>query len=966
MKSFRPAVFSLLCFLCLFVATLPRAAGLDELKVKREALFEFAQKPRVTRSGDRVEISFESKGACDVTLAIEDGQGLIVRHLCSGVLGPNAPEPLQKNSLRQCVVWDGKDDRGRYVEHKETLSVRVSLGLAPRLERSLLWSPQKRGWSPPPLICASEEGVFVFEGMGADHLRLFDHAGNYVRTVYPFPADRIGAVLGLGWRTFAPDGAKLPEKLGKYEDTLLPSGDNARGRLDNRGKPPNYGLSGRAASALAVGKGRVALAHYGLSRLATDGSSGGVSLKGPDVVVPQIYGTGDRPRTMDVMPKSAAFSPDGKWLYLAGYTWDRILDDAWHQHWHCMHGVYRVAYDGQTPPELFAGSAKVQEFGSDSTRFKCATSVACDPQGRVYVADYMNDRVQVFTPEGKFLKTIPVYKPAWVFVHQRTNEIYVFSWLLVNQFLIENSDPNTVKPTLTRFGPVENPVKLASVPLPLHVGERPSGGRGAALGHHARVALDSWSDPPIIWLAPAHGSAGIQMAVVQDHEIKRALATQGWEQMGIRLLTEKNGALELKRDFGKEAREHMAKLSPASFSRQRLYVNPKTRLLYAADEVDFTKYISLLQEIDPETGKSRVIQLPYPCEDFAFGLDGLLYLRTKTLVGRFDPATWREVPWDYGEELDLPASSGEGKYRLLSALPLHSATSWHHGGMGVSPLGHLVVACTSSTKNLEIRTDEKGAQSAGKPYVPRLYPGRFLWYKTAILHIWDKHGKMLYEDAVPGLNNLNGVFLDKDDDLYVLNAAVRLDAQGQPACDRTSEVLVKFPPKGARIISSSSHVPLPLLEAERPKRAPPWSAFWPEGAQWMYGGVGFEGMNVKDGLCSCSNSRFALDYFARSFAPELGRCGIAVLDKNGNLILRVGQYGNADDGLPLVKDGGPPNPRSIGGDEVSLFYAPYVATHTDRRLFISDPGNARIVSVKLGYHAEERVLLKDVPNAAAK
>lgn len=33
------------------------------------------------------------------------------------------------------------------------------------------------------------------------------------------------------------------------------------------------------------------------------------------------------------------------------------------------------------------------------------------------------------------------------------------------------------------------------------------------------------------------------------------------------------------------------------------------------------------------------------------------------------------------------------------------------------------------------------------------------------------------------------------------------------------------------------------------------------------------------------------------------------------------------------------------------------ATDTDRRLFIADPGNQRIASVKLGYHAEEKVAL---------
>jgi len=51
---------------------------------------------------------------------------------------------------------------------------------------------------------------------------------------------------------------------------------------------------------------------------------------------------------------------------------------------------------------------------------------------------------------------------------------------------------------------------------------------------------------------------------------------------------------------------------------------------------------------------------------------------------------------------------------------------------------------------------------------------------------------------------------------------------------------------------------------------------------------------------------------------------------------------------------------------VGLFHACYLATHTDRRLFIADAGNARILSVKLGYHATEKVELKDVPDRAAE
>jgi hypothetical protein len=44
---------------------------------------------------------------------------------------------------------------------------------------------------------------------------------------------------------------------------------------------------------------------------------------------------------------------------------------------------------------------------------------------------------------------------------------------------------------------------------------------------------------------------------------------------------------------------------------------------------------------------------------------------------------------------------------------------------------------------------------------------------------------------------------------------------------------------------------------------------------------------------------------------------------------------------------------------VGLVHPAHVATHSDRRLFIADPGNGRIVSVELNYHASERVNLSD-------
>ena len=205
------------------------SADIDEFKVKRQEVFEFTEKPAITRNGDKVTIRFASKAFCDVTVAIEDAGGTIVRHLASGVLGPNAPVPFQMDSLKQMLVWDGKDDRGEYVRPGDGggLAVRVSLGLRPKFERTMFWSPQKRVGVYYPVMRAAAEGVYVAEGDGVDHIRLFDHQGNYLRTICPFPADKINKVEGIELHAFVQDGQRLPLKHGYHQATLLTCGTNA-------------------------------------------------------------------------------------------------------------------------------------------------------------------------------------------------------------------------------------------------------------------------------------------------------------------------------------------------------------------------------------------------------------------------------------------------------------------------------------------------------------------------------------------------------------------------------------------------------------------------------------------------------------------------------------------------------------------------------------------------------------------
>jgi hypothetical protein len=240
----------------------------------------------------------------------------------------------------------------------------------------------------------------------------------------------------------------------------------------------------------------------------------------------------------------------------------------------------------------------------------------------------------------------------------------------------------------------------------------------------------------------------------------------------------------------------------------------------------------------------------------------------------------------------------------------------------------------------------------GKPYTPRVYPGRMFSSTGCCIHVWDKHGKLLHEDAVPGMPQTDGVAMDREGNIYVMATPTRV-VDGTKYFDEMSETLLKFRPGAGKFLSSSSRAPVPLTE--KPERPPmlhngKMDSTWVEGAQWLYGGVGFAGFNPSraGGGCACWFSRFTLDLFARSIAPEPTHFSVAILDSNGNLITRVGRYGNVD-------SAGLGSQVPLDGNGVGLMHACYVGTHTDRRLFISDVGNGRIVSVKLDYHAAEKV-----------
>jgi hypothetical protein len=292
--------------------------------------------------------------------------------------------------------------------------------------------------------------------------------------------------------------------------------------------------------------------------------------------------------------------------------------------------------------------------------------------------------------------------------------------------------------------------------------------------------------------------------------------------------------------------------------------------------------------------------------------------------------------------------------------------------MSISPTGKLIVACHNRNTGLNESFRRDDQVFYGKPYAAQLYPGRVVNSTHTVLHVWDRHGRALVEDAVPGIPQTDGVFLDARDGIYVMATPSRI-YDGQRYFEETSETLIKFQPKRAKIYSTRNtpiEMDLSNREGTPAVVGSQVGRVWVEGAEWMYGGVGFGAFNEPKAVgCACWHGRFAVDYYGRSFAPAPLQFNVAVVDAAGNLILRIGRYGNVDDGVPLASaarddDASRPReraerPRSLGGDEVGLFHACFTGTHTDKRLFIADVGNCRILSVKLDYHTNETIPLKD-------
>jgi sugar lactone lactonase YvrE len=931
--------------------------------VERENAFEFTEKPTVKYVGaDLYEIAFAVKSFCDATIAVADAQGKVVRHVASGVLGANAPAPFQKNSLKQTVYWDGKDDLEAYVREPGKLRVRVSLGLKPEFHRVIGWHPQNL-IGTYRAVAADQEGIYVLSG-GNPQLRKYDRDGNYVKTVFPPAADvPIEKFKGLEKLEYEPgkwalhlhvghDGAPdgLPFHAGfastvSGSGTYFPGGGVSPQQAALVNGYFTYATMGRKVKSVHLYRMKVAdgtsddvsIAWRPLSRK----TGQGLYTADGKLITTGYFQSGEFAESNAHM----AVSPDGKWVYISGLVVGRGYA-----------GVYRLDTAGREALGTKPWVGVDGKPGQDNEHFSSPAGIDCDAQGRVYVCDTINNRIQVFSPEAKHLETIRIDFPELVRVHPVTGALYVI-----------HKARRQVRScvALTKLTGLKDLTPAASFEV----------ADTAEKAANRLLTLDSWSSPPRVWL------------------------TRGESQLVI--LEEQGREFRVLRDFMDDAREVGVPHEPFTKT-----AGPMAAPKVACDPVREKLYYWNTYRFDLATGRYEgQTSFPHATDDIAFDKHGRVHVHFNPGfylpgVARMDPdqakgkdpRSYPEVPYDYGIE-----KTGRWNQKWLGLLEVKDQPGgkFFQDGIGVNMRGDVAVQSNiyyvpkmeDSVVESFVHQSRGTGEGGGKSYedfirrvqelekrgehsyfVPRK-PGRRLHGGTVWVFDWT--GELRQANIVPGAPLINGVGLDEDGAVYFVYSSTRIlggraflsgrgrvIGGGQPSFHPHTGTLAKFPAAGGEIVSRQAAIPMDRWPVRPPDTAGSgwgWNTVkensdwvtggggsWAEGAEWLYAGAS----PIVPLSCSCPNSRFATDWFKRNFVTEAYRHSIGVVDAAGNLVLHIGRYGNADSGR------GPDSPVKVGGDEIAMAHVMYAAV-TDNYLALSDVANERITVLKLNYYVEE-------------
>jgi hypothetical protein len=978
MLAERPPFARVSVFACLSVCLIVGGTLAEEYPkpyrppcVERENTFQFTEKPAIKLvSKDKYEITFAVKAGCDAVVALVDGEGRVVRHLACGVLGSNAPAPFQK-SLKQKIYWNGKDDMGVYVKEPNKLKLRVQLGMKLTFYRHLGASNPEAMAGYVLGIATDKDGAYVIVRghIGHNHItiRKFDHDAKYLRSLLPpissMPESRLAGRAYVEYEKGKRDhhGPIMGESLG-YDGNQIPC-MYGKGMLDIQPVAVDGKLYFCSAGTGYHSGREPTMLYY----IYTDG---GTDVKG--FTKREFF-----PWTGGNQAPRFAASPDGKYLYHTGAEGGRGGCAV----------VMRIETAGDGPSELFIGKGTKRGSkpslspGSDNQSLAGASGIDTDADGRIYVCDTFNNRVQIFSPDGKYLKTIKVDRPHLVGVHKKTGAIYV-----QHQGRVRGKSV----PRLTKFDGFANLKEIYHKD-------------GILTG---AMAVDSWAPKTRLWIG-----GGMKRRAAAGGQISdRGPGVTVWEEDGK----------DLKKiaDFDEKTRalakgDYFGRWSGSVYD--KVVCDPvREKAWYCQRKNDGVRLV-----FDLKTGKFEgEYRMGGATDDIAFDKKGYLHLHFNPGfympgVGRLDPDQAKiyrakhasgsrygipskrvfemaEVPYDYGIPTDRP-----NRKNWAGVIPVKDqpGAKYFQDGFGVNMQGVVAEQCNiyhvpkmdeearsfALSGRLErlARGQGQGPENQG-PYAAFLRSieesekrgeHTFFIHRTpgaslagATIWTFESSGELRNKLAANAGGVMAGCHIDEDGNLY-FTILRHMNINGVPflkgksgnlgsdkPLDRTNRnpwmsTHVKVPGKGAKFLLQKAAVKLDPL----PTRPVDWAgtglkcpATWVEGAYWMYPGA----TPTSRGGCTCPSSRPHLDWFKRSYVPEGYRHSIGILDTNGNLIMHMGSYGNHDDALAMKE----------GTEDVRLTLPRFISG-TDNYLCFDDWGE-RLPVLKIGYHAEETASIK--------
>lgn len=376
----------------------------------------FVNKPLIQIKEKSAEIHFSLVAPCDVEVSIKDSSGKIVRHLVAGLLGVHAPPPLKANTLNQVLEWDLCDDRGIRLP-AGSYTAQVAAGLKVDLEQYLLWNPN--GLMNVIGIATDLKGnIYILqqEGTGwygVPYLLVFDRNGNYQRQIYPASNNLASEKLVGAKGIELADGNRIPAVFHSMVSSLLPEmGDFS---------PQRFAIDSNLNKIILVNgmKNTEDLFNKRLLRIGTDGSIM-TDYLGP-VIGPDAHMAG---------PSSTVLSPDGQYAYMTGFRGGKsAFEDKSFLH----QTVYRVNMKMEGP-EVRNAQGFVEPFLGEFRRGGVSDKLLNDPQGlaidaegNLYVADFGNNRIAIFKPDGTFKGERKVLSPKQIEVNFNTGAMYVLS-----------------------------------------------------------------------------------------------------------------------------------------------------------------------------------------------------------------------------------------------------------------------------------------------------------------------------------------------------------------------------------------------------------------------------------------------------------------------------------------------------------------------------------------------------------